>query len=154
MRRAIERIVLAIATAFAAFALPAASQASTTTFTAPYENDVMGCDGDMINLTGDVHGVITATLNSGGGAMFATHVQPQGIAGVDLQTGTTYRGTGLTMNRSIFAPSGTTTLTFIDLFHIQATAGAESLDVSVTVHITALADGTVTAFVDNSSASC
>jgi hypothetical protein len=45
-------------------------------------------------------------------------------------------------------------MTYVNRFHLQATAGAQSLDVSETFHITALADGTVTAFVDNFSGPC
>jgi hypothetical protein len=98
--------------------------------------------------------VFTATANPAGGFVFSTHTQPQGIRGVDLQTGTAYLGTGLTRDLIFLSASGTSTFTFINRFHIQATAGEQSFDVSETLHITALADGTVTAFVDNFSAAC
>jgi hypothetical protein len=138
----------------AAFALPASAQAATTTVTTPLYANVLACNGDTITLSGQLLSVFSTTFDAAGGVTIATHSQPQGVAGVDVQTGTKYIGTGLTRDIYVFAPSGTTTITFINRFHIQATAGAQSFDVSSTVHLTSLADGTVTASVDNLSASC
>jgi hypothetical protein len=143
-----------LAVVAAAFALPAAAQAATITFTTPFQADVQACNGDTIHLDGQLLGTFSATFNSAGGIMFASHTQPQGIAGTDLQTGTKYLGTGVTRDVVTVAPSGTNTISFVNRFHIQATAGADSFDISETFHITTLADGTVTAFVDNFSASC
>src|SRR5439155_2733739 len=126
----------------------------TTTATAPFQADVTACNGDTIRLSGQLLGVFTATANAAGGVVFSTHIQPQGVSGVDLQTGTAYRGTGLTRDQIVVGPSGVTTITLVNRFHIQATAGAESFDVSETLHITDQADGTVTAFVDKFSAPC
>ena len=143
-----------IAAIVAAFVLPAAAQAATTTLTIPYQANVLACNGDTIQLSGQLMGVFSATFDAAGGVTLATHTQPQGVSGVDLQTGTKYLGTGLTRNLSIFSSSGTTVFTGINRFHVQATTGADSFDVSVTFHFTALADGTVTAFVADFSASC
>jgi hypothetical protein len=143
-----------LAVVAAAFALPAAAQAATITSTTPFEADVTACNGDTIHLSGQLLSVISVTFDAAGGAMFSSHFQPQGISGVDLQTGTKYLGTGLTRDISVFAASGTTTITSINRFHIQATAGADSFDVSETFHVTFLADGSVTAFVDNFSRAC
>ena len=134
--------------------LPTAAQAATITATTPFQADVTACNGHTIRLSGQLLGAFTATANSAGGFLFANHIQPQGISGVDLQTGTKYLGTGLTRDLTVFSPSGTTTLSLVNRFHIQATAGADSFDVSQTLHITVLANGTVTAFVDNFSISC
>lgn len=146
-----KKLIAAVA---AALVLPAAAQAATTTFTTPFQADVTACNGDTIRLSGQLLGVVTATANPAGGVVVSTHFQPQGIRGVDLQTGTAYLGTGLTLDLTVVSPSGVTSFTYVNRFHVQATAGAESYDVSVTAHITALADGTVTAFVDNISAAC
>ena len=137
-----------------AVVLPTAAQAGTITARTPFQADVTACNSDTIRLSGQLLNVFTATANSAGGFVFASHFQPQGIEGVDMQTGTKYLGTGLTRDLTVLSPSGTTTLTLLNRFHIQATAGADSLDLSQTVHITFLADGTVTAFVDNFSVSC
>jgi hypothetical protein len=143
-----------ITAAVAALLLPAGAQAAATTLATPFQADITACNGDTIHLSGQLLTVFTATANPAGGFVFSTHTQPQGIRGVDLQTGTAYLGTGLTRDLIVLSPSGTSTFTFINRFHIQATAGEQSFDVSETLHITALADGTITAFVDNFSAPC
>jgi hypothetical protein len=146
-----KKLIAAVA---ATLVLPAAAQAATTTFTTPFQADVTACNGDTIRLSGQLLGVVTATANPAGGVVFSTHFQPQGIRGMDIQTGTAYLGTGLTLDLAVVSPSGVTSFTYVNRFHVQATAGAESFDISETVHITRLADGTVTAFVDNFSAPC
>jgi hypothetical protein len=143
-----------ITAVLAALVLPAVAQAAATTLTTPFQADITACNGDTIHLSGQLLTVFTATANAAGGFVLSTHTQPQGIRGVDTQTGTAYIGTGLTRDLTVFSPSGVTTLTLINRFHIQATAGAQSFDVSEIVHFTAFADGTVTAFVDNFSAPC
>ena len=148
------RKITLIAAVTAALSIPAAATAATTTTTIAFQADVAACNGDTIQLDGKLLLTFSATLNGGGGAVFASHTQPQGVSGVDLQTGVKYIGTGLTRDLSVFAPSGTVTLTLINRFHIQATKGEQSFDVSQTLHVTQLADGTITAFVDNFSVSC
>jgi hypothetical protein len=158
MANAIEELLMRkklIAAVLAALVLPAAAQAAATTLTTPVQADIKACDGDTIRLSGQLLTVLTATANPAGGIVFSTHFQPQGLRGVNLQTGTAYLGTGLTLDVIVVGPAaGAITFTFVNRFHIQATAGAESFDVSETMHITELADGSITAFVDNFSAAC
>jgi hypothetical protein len=137
----------------ASLVLPSAAQAATTTLTTPLQADIQACSGDTIRLSGQLLGVFTVNIDSAGGFVFSSHVQPQGIAGVGLQTGTKYLGTGLTLDLVVVNPIGGATFTFVNRFHIQATGGADSFDVSQTLHTTVRPDGTVTAFVDNFSAS-
>src|SRR4051794_32178505 len=143
-----KKLVVAV---LAALVLPAAARAAATTVIAPLQFDVTACNGDTIRLSGQTLAVFTTTATPSGGATFSTHIQPQGIRGVDLQTGASYIGTGLTRNTFVAAPSGVTTITLVNRFHIQATAGGESFDAADLVHITVLPGGTVTAFVDNVS---
>lgn len=149
MKRLTHAAALAVAVG-----LPATASATTVTATIPFQGDVLACNGDTIQLSGQLLVTLSVTLNNGGGATFATHTQPQGISGNDIQTGTKYVGTGLTRDVSIVTPSAATTFTFINRFHIQATKGDQSFDVSQTLHVTQLADGTVTGFVDNLSVKC
>jgi hypothetical protein len=143
-----------IAATVAAFGFPAAASAATITQTTPFEGTVLACNGvDTIHLKGQLLIVFTETFNSAGGAIFAIHSQPQGIRGTD-QDETKYLGTGLTLDLSVLSPTGVVNFTFIDRFHIQATAGAQSFDFSATIHITAFPDGTVTAAVGNFSGPC
>jgi hypothetical protein len=146
--------MILIAAILAAFGLPAAANAATITQTTPFEGTVLACNGvDTIQLKGQLLIVFTETFNSAGGAILAIHGQPQGISGTD-QNKTKYLGTGLTLDLSVFSPTGVVNVTFIDRFHIQATTGAQSFDFSATVHITVLPDGTLTAAVGNFSGPC
>jgi hypothetical protein len=138
----------------AALAAPAGAMAATTTVTVPLQRDVVASNGDIIRISGQLLVAFGATANAAGGFTFTSHVQPQGAVGVDLQTGTKYLGTGVSQEVAVLAPSGTATITAVNQFHLQATAGAQSYDVRETFHFTAFPDGTVTAFVDNFSASC
>jgi hypothetical protein len=150
--RAKKLTVLAILAA--ALAAPTGAVAATTTLTVPLQRDVVACNGDIIRISGQLLVAFGATANAAGGFTFTTHVQPQGATGVDVQTGTKYLGTGVAQETVVLAPSGTATITAVNQFHLQATAGAQSYDVRETFHFTAFPDGTVTAFVDNVYATC
>ena len=60
--------VTLLAVVAAALVLPAAVQAATTNFTIPIEFDIAACNGDTIELSGQLLGVSTATANSAGGS--------------------------------------------------------------------------------------
>jgi hypothetical protein len=145
-------LVLLITTV--ALAMPVAAQASATTQKAPFDADVIACNGDVIHISGTLLAIFTETTTPSGGFVVSFHFQPQGINGVDLTTGTKYAATGLTRDIQVVSPSGGSTETFVNQFHIQATGGAESYIVSEVFHITVSANGDVTAFVDNFSSTC
>jgi hypothetical protein len=151
----VKRLAALVCTALAAALIAStAAQAATTTTTVPFSTVITACNGDPIQLSGSLLFVSTTTTNSAGGFTSSTHAQPQGVSGTDLVTGTRYLGTGLTRDLLVVTAGGTITATDINRFHIQATGGAESYEVSETVHITFNANGTVTAFVDNFSPAC
>jgi hypothetical protein len=112
------------------------------------------CNGNPIHLSGTLLAVISETTTPSGGEVFAFHFQPQGIKGVDLVTGTVFHATGLTRDLLVNSPPGGTTETFVNRFHIQATAGVESYIVTELVHVTVTADGTVRVFFDNFASTC
>ena len=64
-----------IAAIVAAFVLPAAAQAATTTLTIPYQANVLACNGDTIQLSGQLMGVFSATFDAAGGVTLATHTR-------------------------------------------------------------------------------
>lgn len=137
-----------------ALALPATSTAATTTSRAPLAFDVLACNGDMVHLSGMLLATSSFTATPSGGFMLAFHAQPQGVSGVDLQTGEMFRGTGLTRDFVVVAPSFGFVATTVNLFHIQATAGGQSFDVSEVVHITATPDGSISVFFDDLKLPC
>jgi hypothetical protein len=146
--------LLILVAATVALALPVSAQAAATTEQVPFEADVLACNGDVIHLSGTLLMVFTETVTPPGGFVFSSHFQPQGVKGVDLVTGTTFIATGLTRDIVVVSPPGGFTETFVNQFHIQATTGAESFIVREVFHITVNANGDVTAFVDNFSATC
>lgn len=145
-------LILVVATV--ALVSPVAAQAAATTERVPFEADVLACNGDVIHLSGTLLVVFTETATPSGGFVFSAHFQPQGVKGVDLVTGTKFIATGLTRDIVVVSPAGGFTETFVNQFHIQATTGEESFIVSQVFHITANANGDITAFVDNFRATC
>lgn len=143
-----------LAVVLVASAAPAAANASTSTVTTPLLANFLACNGHTIQLSGQLLSTFSATFNAAGGLTVATHSQPQGVIGVDLQTGARYIGTGVTRDTVVSASSGTQAITLINRFNLVGTAGADSFNFSATVHFTAFPDGTLTAFVENLSASC
>ena len=148
-----RKLLLLLATT-AALAAPVAAKASATTERAPFDADVIACNGDVIHISGTLLSVFTETATPSGGFVVSSHFQPQAINGVDLTTGTKYVATGLTRDIVVVSPAGGTTESFVNRFHIQATGGAESFIVSETFHITVTPNGDVTAFLDNFSSTC
>lgn len=148
-----KKLLLFIAVTVA-LALPVSAQAAATTQSIPFDTDIVACNGDVIHLSGTLLAVFTETATPSGGFVVSSHFQPQGVAGVDLVTGTMFRGTGLTRDITVVAPSGGVTETFVNRFHIQATSGEQSFIVSEVSHITINANGDVTAFFDNFQSTC
>jgi hypothetical protein len=145
-------ILLMLVAAF--FAVPVSAYAAAVTQTVPFETLVTACNGDTIKISGPLLTVSNVTSTPSGGFVVTIQSVPQGVSGIDLQTGTTYRATGLTRETLVFSPAGGFTQTFVNRFHIQATAGAESDVVSQTFHVTVNANGAFTAVVDHVSVSC
>jgi len=148
------RKLLVLLITIAALAMPLAAQASATTEKVPFDANVTACNGDVIHISGTLLSIFTETTTPSGGFIVSSHFQPQVIMGVDLTTGTRYVATGLTRDILVTSPSGGSTETYVNRFHIQATSGAESFIVSEVFHITVNANGDVTAFVDNFSSTC
>jgi hypothetical protein len=146
--------LLILVAATVALALPVSAQAAASVERVPFDTDVLACNGDVIHLSGTLLVVFTETATPSGGFIFSAHFQPQGVKGVDLVTGTKFIATGLTREITVLSPPGGFTDTFVNRFHIQATRGEESFIISELFHITANANGEITAFVDNFRATC
>jgi hypothetical protein len=147
--------VLLILAAVAGFAVTGgAAPAATTVERQTFDATFPICNGDLIHLSGPLLVTTTTTLTPSGGLIVASHFQPQGVSGVDLSTGTVFHATGLTRDLIVFSPPGGITETFVNQFHIQATAGADSYIVTELFHITISPDGTVRSYFDNFSATC
>src|SRR5438093_9153022 len=51
-----------------------------------------GGTGESVQLSGSLQIVDTITFDAGGGVHLYSHFNPQGVSGIGLVTGTTYRG--------------------------------------------------------------
>ena len=148
-----RRLALAIL-GVVALAFPAVSAAATTVTKDSVDLEITACNGHTVHLTGSILNTFSFNPTASGGFSVAFHSQPQGVSGVDEQTGVMYRGTGLTRDIFIVTPAGGLVETFHNRFHIQATRGEESFDVQETLHITVTPAGTVSVAFDNFSAAC
>ena len=148
-----RRLLLILGVA-AALAAPISAQGGTTVERQTFDSTFLLCNGNPIHVSGKLLAVFSETTTPSGGSVFAFHFQPQGVTGVDLVTGTVFRATGLTRDLIVNSPPGGTTETFVNLFHIQATGGAESYIISELFHITIAPDGTVRVEVDNFASTC
>ena len=130
------------------------AQAATTVQKVPFDETLVLCNGDTVELTGTLLTITSTTSTPNGGLIAAVHFQPQHVSGVDATTGTVFHAVGLTRDVSVISPPGGFTETFVNRFHIQATGGAQSFLVIELFHITVTADGTVRVMFDNFSSTC
>jgi hypothetical protein len=137
-----------------AFGVPVTAQAATTVGQSTFEATFPICNGDLVRVSGPLATVTSVTTTSSGGVIMAVHFQPQGVTGINLSTGATFRATGVTRDLLVISPSGGITETFVNRFQLQATGGAESYIVSEVFHVTVSADGTVRVVFDKVSTSC
>jgi hypothetical protein len=110
--------------------------------------------GEIVNLTGDLHTVLSATVN-GNNVHFNSSVNPQGVSGVGVTTGEKYQGTGVTRSDVNANVQGFPfSIILVDNFRIIGQGPDNNLLVHENFHITVNANGKMTAFFDNFSAEC
>lgn len=109
--------------------------------------------GELVTLTGSLHAQFHLTLTPGGGFVFKSHANPQGVSGTGAFTGTKYEGTGVTQSQ--FGASGLPFhATFVNNFRLIGQGRGGNLTVHQNFHITVNANGELTAFVDNFRYEC
>lgn len=128
-----------------ALAVPTTALASTTTETFTDYRSFNICNGDEIQVTLPLLYVTTETQTASGGWLVNVHHSAQGVTAVDLDTGTGYRGGGMTRWFTLSTSSGEASETFVNRFHLQALGSAQELTVKVfeTAHVQVAADGSV-----------
>jgi hypothetical protein len=110
--------------------------------------------GELVQLSGSLH-ILSHVTENKNRFRVVSQFNPQGVRGVGLTTGTVYQGTGVT--RNTFSGSfnnGQYEETFIDNFRLIGKAGAASLRIHQTFHVTVNANGDVTALVEQYNADC
>jgi hypothetical protein len=143
--------VLIVALA-AALVLPASAGAQAQNVVIPFEGVFDVC-GDQVQLSGNVLGTFVVTQSASGGLTIIEKFNPQGLTGTSLSTGATYHGGGVTTDMTVLEP-GVTSFTLVNRFFLIGEGGAPTSLFSETVHVTVLANGTVTADVERTSDVC
>lgn len=113
-----------------------------------------GGAGEVVALSGPLHTLISFTVN-GNEVSGTTHFQPQGISGVGLTTGDTYRGVGVTQDH--FAGSLQNTqfsYTSVNNFRIIGQGPGNNFTLHETFHLTFTASGSIAVLHDNFTADC
>jgi hypothetical protein len=108
--------------------------------------------GEFVHLTGTLHILFVDTIDGNGGVHSEFHFQPQGVSGTGLITGDKYNAVGET--RGTFNARVGSEFTFVDNFRVIGQGPGNNFQVHENVHVTFLADGTLTANVDNFSVVC
>jgi hypothetical protein len=113
-----------------------------------------GGAGQVVDLTGPLHTLITFTINGNNVSGFF-HFQPQGISGTGETTGEKYQATGVTEESfKTSLQDGQANSTFVNNFRIIGQGPGNNFLVHETLHFAINANGTVTVFHDNFSVEC
>jgi hypothetical protein len=162
-RRGAIRLTITAALAIGALAVPTgASAAETFTGQTEYSLDGVVTDGceEPVLLSGYLRETFHVTETSDGALTLVLVTTPVNLMGVGLETGTMYRAVGPTVQPTHASawPDGTNVVriwsgTLVDRTRLVGTAGAMTLDIRVTFHVTKLDNEPVVIF-DFSSAGC
>jgi hypothetical protein len=113
-----------------------------------------GGAGEMVNLNGTLHSVVSATVN-GNNVTGYFHFQPQDVTGTGQTTGAKYQATGVTQQSfKTSLQNGQGQLTFVNNFRIIGQGPGNNFVIHETMHITFNADGTMTVNHDNFTSDC
>jgi hypothetical protein len=143
--------------AIAAATVAGSTHASTTAESVPLSLTqsvpcANGGAGELVQLTGRLENVQAVTFDAAGGAHAQIHVNPQGVSGIGLSTGTSYRGVGVTAQQ-LNLGAGLEQV-FIDNFLLIGAGSAPDLRVHVNLVFIVSANGEVTADVVNVRVTC
>jgi hypothetical protein len=113
-----------------------------------------GGAGEFVMLEGNLHVLFHITIN-GNNVSVKSHAQPQGISGTGMTTGDKYQGTGVTQSQFKGSlQNGQFQFSSINNFRIIGQGPGNNFLVHSTFHITANANGIITAVADNFSVDC
>jgi hypothetical protein len=139
----------------------ASSPAITTTYNeiVPLDQYIFvacanGGAGELVQLSGDLHVLITSTIN-GNTIRVNSHFQPQGGTGVGLTTGDTYQATGVTQDQSNGnLLNGQFEASFVNNFRIIGRGPGNNFLSHENFHVTVNAAGEISTTHDNVSFDC
>ncbi len=134
----------------------AQNNGSTQQFTFSLDGTaIAGCNGEIIDLTGEVHTVIHLSNSSSGQFNAFTHSNYRGVTGVGEETGATYRAHDSFHTHMVMNPDGHTVYSSEESVNLVATGNNAPSTLSIVViHMVTQPDGTVTANVDHVRSDC
>lgn len=112
-------------------------------------------NGEYVHLTGFIHLHIHTTTN-GNHFTVKYDLQPQGVKGVGMVTGTIYQANGITQEKitGLYGDNNEYESTDINNFRIIGKGVSNNFLVHTATHLTINANGTITATTDQFSAEC
>jgi len=158
MKTSILRVIICVVAALATVILPASAAIEMNDETDINLTVFIPCAaggvGEVVDLAGPLHTLITFTINGNNVSGFF-HFQPQGISGTGETTGDKYQATGVTQESfKTSLQNGQANLTFVNNFRIIGQGPGNNFLMHETLHITINANGTLTVFHDNFSVDC
>jgi hypothetical protein len=113
------------------------------------------CTGEPVHFTGNIRirGHFTADAN--GGLHVQGSVQPRGILGTGLESGTRYRLVGVSRSGDYFPPGeDLRQFTIVSRFHVLSEGSSDNWVENLTIHVTINANGELTAEVGRFTSRC
>lgn len=119
--------------------LPLAHAATTNTLVPFPSPTVNPCNGEQVNVSGNIHLTTGVSTDESGGLHFRSHINNQGVSGIGVVTGSKYQ-IPTTSNTSAYLGSATTiTLTVNSRFIAQGST--PNFSVRQAFHVTIDGDG-------------
>jgi hypothetical protein len=154
--RTIPRLAMAVAVAAAATPVAAAraENVTNTTFHVPAQVEINPCfPADVVNLSGDVHVVITWGADRNGGYHVVNQLNSQ-LTGRSITSGTRYVNSENNGEEWYARPPFPAVHTHTYDFNLISQSGVGNYVVHMTMHETVTANGVPTATVDNWRVDC
>jgi hypothetical protein len=124
------------------------------TFHVPAQVEINPCTpGDIVNLSGDIHIVITTTADSAGGYRVDNHLNSQ-LSGASILTGLKYTNSTTQDDEWFARPPFPAIHTHTYDFELVSQTGFDNYVLHMTMHETVTANGVPTATVDKFSMDC
>jgi len=111
-----------------------------------------GIPEDVLELSGDLHTVITETQTKQGGVLTTAHFQPINVSTIGTLTGDLYRGVGLTRSTDVVINDNETFTLVNNFYMVGQKSGIKSLFQEV-FHVTVV-NGEVVVTLDRVSNRC
>jgi hypothetical protein len=155
MRRAVVPASLLVAVLVVGWSPPAdAAMVTNYTFHVPATVQTNPCEaGDIVNLDGDIHVVITSTANRAGGYRVTNHLNSH-MSGESIITGLPYTSSETSNSTWLDDSPFPAVDTEVYNWNLISRGSADNYVLHTTMHTTVDASGTPTAVVDDAWMDC